>query len=54
MGCEDTKTEDYARVRMGLSLAWMESLAFGYVDSFLYNQSCTTLAPSIVYINRRV
>ena len=27
MGCEDTKTEDYIRVRIGLYLAWKASLA---------------------------
>ena len=27
---------------------------FGYVDSLLYNRLCVTLAPSGVYINRRV
>ena len=52
-GCEDTKTEDYTRVRMGLSLAWKASLATKYVDSFLCNRPCVTLDPPGVYINRR-
>ena len=54
MGYEDTKTKDYTRVRMGLSLTWMASLAFGCEDSFLCNRVCTTLVPSGVYINWRV
>ena len=53
MGCEDRKTEDYTRVRMGLSLAWKASLAIEYEDSFLCNQPYVTLDPSGVYINRR-
>ena len=53
MGCEDTKTEDYTRVRMGLSLAWKASLATKYEDSFLYNRPYVSLDPSCVYINRR-
>ena len=49
------KTKDsLTRVRMGLSLTWMASLAFGYEDSFLCNRLCTTLVPSGVYINRMV
>ena len=35
MGREDTRQKTTSRVRMGLSFAWMASLAFGYVDSFL-------------------
>ena len=54
MGCEDTKTEDYTRVQMGLSLAWKASLATEYVDSFLCNRPCVTLDPPGVYINKRV
>ena len=54
MGYEDMKAEDCTRVRIGLYLAWKESLAFRYEDSFLCNGLCTTLAPSGVYINRRV
>ena len=54
MGCEDTRPNTLTRVRIGLSLAWMASLAFGYEDSFLYNRLCTTLVPSGVYINRRI
>ena len=53
LGYEDTRQKTSSRVRMGLSFAWMASLAFGYVDSFLYNWLCTTLVPSSVYINRR-
>ena len=33
MGCEDMKTEDCTRVRIGLYLAWKASLATDYVDS---------------------
>ena len=54
MGCEDTKTEDCTRVRMGLSLAWKASLATKHVDSFLCNRPCVTLDPPSVYINRGV
>ena len=54
LGYEDTRQKTSFRVRMGLSFAWMASLAFGYVDSFLCNLLCTTLVPSGVYINRRV
>ena len=54
MGCEDMKTEDCTRVRMGLSLAWKASLAAEYEDSFLCNRLCVTLDPSNVYINQRV
>ena len=54
MGYEDTRPKTLTRVRMGLSLAWMTSLAFGYEDSCLCNRLCTTLVPSGVYINRRV
>ena len=53
MGCEDTKTEDSTRVRMGLSLAWKASLATKYEDSFLCNRPYVTLDPFGVYINRR-
>ena len=35
MGYEDTRQKTPSRVRMGLSFAWMASLVFGYVDSFL-------------------
>ena len=38
MGREDTKTKDYIRVRIGLSLAWKPSLATNYEDSFLCNR----------------
>ena len=54
MGCEDMKTEDGARVRMGLSLAWKASLANNYEDSILCNQLYVTLDPPGVYINRWV
>ena len=53
MGREDTKTKDSTRVRMGLSLAWKESLVTKYEDSFLCNRLSVTLDPSGVYINRR-
>ena len=53
MGCEDAKTEDCTRVRIGLSLAWKAILATNYEDSFLCNRPCVTLDPSHVYINRR-
>jgi len=33
MGCEDIKTEDCTRVRIGLYLVWKASLATDYVDS---------------------
>ena len=51
-GREDTKTEDYIRVWMGLSLVWKASLATEYVDSFLCNRPCVTLGPPGVYINQ--
>ena len=35
MGREDTRHKALPCVRMGLSFAWMASLAFGYEDSFL-------------------
>ena len=35
MGYEDTRQKTSSRVRMGLSFAWMASLVFEYVDSFL-------------------
>ena len=35
MGREDTRWKTFARVQMGLSLAWKASLALGYEDSFL-------------------
>ena len=35
MGREDTRWKAFPRARMGLSLAWKASLAFGYEDSFL-------------------
>ena len=54
MGCEDTKTEDCTRVRMGLSLAWKASLVIKCVDSFLCKRPCVTLDPPGVYINRGV
>ena len=54
MGCENTKTEDFTRVRMGLSLAWKASLATKYVDSFLCNRPYVTLDPPGVYISRGV
>ena len=37
MGYEDTRPKTLTRVRMGLSLAWMVSLAFRYEDSILCN-----------------
>ena len=54
MGYEDTRQKTLSRVQMGLSLAWMASLAFEYEDSFLSNRLCTTLDPSNAYINQRV
>ena len=53
LGYEDTRPKTPTRVRMGLSLAWMASLAFEYEDSFLCNRLGTTLGPSGVSINRR-
>ena len=53
VGCEDTKAEDYTRVRIGLSLAWKASLATDYEDSLLCNRLHVTLDLSGVYINRR-
>ena len=35
MGREDTRQKAFSRVQMGLSFAWMTSLASGYVVSFL-------------------
>ena len=54
MGCEDMKTEDCTRVRMGLSLAWKASLANNYEDSILCDRLYVTPDSPSVYINRRV
>ena len=54
MGCEDTKTEDYTRVQIRLSLPWKAILANNYEDSILCNRLYVTLDPPGDYINRRV
>ena len=51
---EDTRLKTSSRVRVGLSFAWKASLAFPMLDLLLCNRLCVTLAPSGVYINRRV
>ena len=43
-----------SRVRMGLFFAWKASLAIRMIDLLLCNRLCVTLAPSGVYIKRRV
>ena len=52
---EDTRLKTLSRVRMGLSLAWKESLAMRiFKISYYCNRLYVTLTLFGVYINRRV
>ena len=44
-GREDTRQKAFPRVRMGLSFAWMTSLASGCVVSFLYKLTLYNPSP---------
>ena len=54
MGHTDTRQKAFSHAQMGLSFAWMASLASGCVVPSSINRLCTALVPSDAYINHRV